>query len=598
LIPITPANLHWDADQPRADDFDDIYYSRDGVQETLRVFIEPSGIIDRARAHRAMCVAELGFGTGLNFAVCADRILQESSARLHYISFEKHPLRPLDWQRVLQLHGASPIYLELLKQPLPLLSGWHQRVLAGGRVTLQVFHGDALQGLRDLATRQANPVDAWFLDGFAPAKNPHMWDADIYPLLAQMAHRQTTVATFTAAGRVRRGLSEAGFVMRKVDQQPIKRESLAGYYGGVSRRTAFSPAPQVTVHGAGIAGACVARHLAEADIAVRVQDPHGIASGASGIGATVLHARLLGDGTSSADLRAGAFHYAASYLRSFAGFDVSGVMQAQGPNLDAAKLQRISNSYAAADPNQHAWIQHVSASDACEIAGVPVTGDALYYRSAGTVRSVELCTSLLAHPNIDVVATTDFNPDACNVVCAATNTRSFPGCELLEVVDVYGQLDWYESTAPVAKCPVVGNGFLVPTVQGCVLGASYEYTPWLPEQATEHNYASNAHYLPAMPVKWVDRSRGARCVASDREPVVGTFSTAGAGAGSLWLATGFGSMGTTVGPLAGAMVAAELGGWLPALDPAVAQLMRPARFAERQARRGIRHIEPWPGNSS
>lgn len=572
-------------------DFDDIYFSRDGVGETLRVFVEPSGILQKARTSANVCVGELGFGTGLNFAVCADQIVQNSSARLHFVSFEKHPLRAADWQRVLQARGhASPIYRELLEQPLPLLSGWHQRVLAGGRVTLQVFHGDVLRGLNDLVARQANPVDTWFLDGFAPDRNPHMWRPDVYPQLAQMACANTTVATFTAAGHVRRRLSEAGFVMRKVDQRPIKRESLAGHYRGVSQRSRSPRQTEVSVHGAGLGGACVARQLAEAGMNVRVFDPQGIAGGASGIGATVLHARLLADGSSNADMRASAFHYASSHLQSFTDFDACGVMQAQGPNMDAAKLRRISVAYAAQDPEQHAWIQHLSQADARSISGVPVDGDALYFPRAGTIWSAELCENLLDHSNIALIKAAEFDRDACNVVCAATATRGFPGCGHFEITDVTGQLDWYESNAAVARCPVVGNGILIPSAQGCVLGASYEYTPWPREQATQHNRELNQQFLAGAELRWVDHSRGARCVTSDRVPVVGALN----GENALWLATAFGSMGTTLAPLAGAVIAAQLGGWLPPVEADVAQLMLPARFAERQARRGIRHIEPWP----
>jgi len=593
LIPIAPARIRWHEGRPRAESFNDIYFSGDGMAETRRVFIEPSGIVARARQHSHVCVAELGFGTGMNFAVCAEQILQETSARLHYVSFEKYPLRAEDWRQVFGAYaGKLPIYEALQLQPLPVLSGWHQRVLAGGRVTLQVYHGDVLDGMQDLAQRQANPVDTWFLDGFAPAKNPHMWQPDIYPLLARMAHAHTTVATFTAAGHVRRSLNDAGFVMRKVDQQPFKRESLAGHFAGPAHRGGPSAPASVQVHGAGIAGASVARHLAEAGIPVQVFDPAGIAGGASGIGASMLHARLLGDGSGQAVLRCSAFHYAACYLHRYAGVTASGVLQVQGPNVNAAKLERIATAYGAGDPVQQHWIHRVSESEARAISGAPVTGDALHFPSACAVNAADLCAGLLDHPAIDFQETAHFDDQACNVVCAATQSRGFPGCELLEIAELHGQLDWYRSPQPMARLPIVGNGYLIPTREGCVVGATYEYNPWPAERATAYNRELNAHLLGGTPLEWSRRARGARCVTSDRTPIVGRLDGGQQAEGALWLAAGLGSMGITAGPLAGAMIAAQIGGWLAPTDPYAEALMRPQRFAERQARRGIRHIEP------
>ncbi len=594
-MPIRPANIQWSGAQPTARDFDDIYFSDDGIAETQRVFIQPSGILERSQQQPAVCVAELGFGTGLNFAILAQALLTQPTARLHFISFEKFPLARSDWDKVLhQRRQALPIYEELVRQAPPLLPGWHQRVFAGGRITLQVYHGDVADGVADLAVRQVNPVDAWFLDGFAPSKNPAMWSAPLYAHIASLAHAATTVTTFTAAGHVRRGLQNVGFDMRKVDQQPFKRESLAGVYQGEATRTAYSPLPRATIHGAGMAGAFTARHLAEAGVSVQVFDPHGIAQGASSMAATVLHSRLLGDGSAHADLRSSAFHYASTYLQRFDGFAATGVMWVQGPNLDAPKLQRISDAYQARDANQHGWIRHLSGTDASDLCAAKVSADALYHPSGGVVDAPALCAELLDHAAIEVIpAAGPLDATAPNIVCAATATRRFPGCEWLEITDVYGQLDWYDCEQPVTRMPVVGNGYLVPTVRGCVLGASYEHKPWQEEEATAHNLQLNQHLLGAARLSWSGRRRGARCVSSDRTPVVGQLH-GDAHQDALWLHTGLGSMGTTAGVLGAAALSATLLGWLPPLAPDVMHLLRPERFKERQARRGVRHIEPLP----
>ncbi len=537
-----------------------------------------------------LCVGELGFGTGLNFVVLAEALLTQTSARLRFISCEKHPLCQADWDRLARDRGADlPLYHALADHPPPLLGGWHERHLAGGRVVLQVYHGEVGEALLDLAERQQNPVDAWFLDGFAPAKNPDMWQPMLYRCMAELSHEDTTIATFTAAGHVRRGLQAAGFAMRRIDQQPFKRESLAGIYRGRVRRHRTAIGPSACVHGAGLAGALSARQLAEAGCTVRVFDPHGVASGASLMPVTVAHSRLLGDGSLQADFRCCAFDFATAYLGRFQGFRRSGALWIQGPNLNQAKLSRISRVYDAQNPEQHNWITHLSAAEATACSGIESPGEALLHPRAGTVNLALLCRELLEHPAIEVhQAAPGLQEDSANIVCAASATRSFAGCEHLELTDVHGQLDAFECAGPPTRMPVVGNGYLVPAGEKCVMGATYEHTPWLPDEATAHNQRINAHLLDANTLRWHGRYRGARCVSSDRIPVAGTLDLEG-GPQATWLLTGLGSMGTTAGPLGAAIISAMLLGWLPPTTADVISLLRPQRFAERQARRGIRH---------
>ena len=180
--PVTPARLSWRGDDPFATDYDDIYFATDGIAEVRRVFMQPADVSDRMANGQLRCIGELGFGTGLNFAVCAEAWLSSrADGCLHFISFEKHPLTQADWQRVGATYKSTlPIYQDLLQQPLPVLPGWHQRFLANGRICLSVFHGDAQVGLQAMQQQLRQPVDAWFLDGFAPDKNPDMWQPALF----------------------------------------------------------------------------------------------------------------------------------------------------------------------------------------------------------------------------------------------------------------------------------------------------------------------------------------------------------------------------------------------------------------------------------
>lgn len=597
MKPLTPAKITWHRNQPRSSDYNDIYSSDDSIKESQRVFTGPGQLIERAQKDQCVCIGELGFGTGLNFAVSAETILHKTQAKLRFIAFEKHPLSIEDWQKVVSTRVRQlPVYAELLTQPLPVLTGWHERTLANGRITLTVYHGDVHDGLEDLCDRQRNPVNMWFLDGFTPTKNPDMWTCELYRNMARLSDFGTTVTTFTAAGHVRRGLQNVGFTMRRVDQTGAKRHSLAGFYSLEHDRAASTPPKRVHIHGAGIGGATVARHLAEAGVTVEVYDPNGIAGGASGIPASVVHSRLMADQSLTADLRCSAFHYASNYLPRFKGWNPGGVLQLQGPTLSPQKMNQISALYGAKNPDQAPWIQHLSAEQSREIANASIHQETLLFPSAGYLNTPQACSDLLEHPAIHVHNHQAGRlADAPNVLCTATATRQFGGCQHLEITDVFGQIDHYRTPDPISGIAVVGNGYLIPTPNGCFVGASYERTAWTQSEAIVHNLRLNQHLLTPAQMTWIRSTRGARATTSDRNPIVGRLnpekSPVDDDAGpAVWLATAFGSIGCSLAPLAAACVSAEILGWLPPINTQIYKILQPQRFAERQARRGYRHI--------
>ncbi|CUK11399.1 tRNA 5-methylaminomethyl-2-thiouridine biosynthesis bifunctional protein MnmC [Ruegeria denitrificans] len=196
------AELIWTEDQiPVSDHFDDPYYSlQNGLEETRHVFLAGNDM--PARFAPGFRIAELGFGTGLNMlTVWSEWEKSGQTTPLIFTSFEAFPMAPEDMSRALAA--------------FPEVAPWSDRFLAqwnGGRcdlgtLHLEVIEGDARQTLPDWSGR----ADAWFLDGFSPAKNPELWEADLMRHVADHTASRGTAATYTAAGFVRRGLEDAGF---------------------------------------------------------------------------------------------------------------------------------------------------------------------------------------------------------------------------------------------------------------------------------------------------------------------------------------------------------------------------------------------------
>lgn len=225
------AELAWNDQQPFSAQYQDIYFSTDnGLLETGYVFLQGNDLLDRWQQSsvKAFTIAETGFGTGLNFLSAAKLWLETApkQATLHFISVEKHPLSLQDITSALQL------WPDLTKFSVPLLTQYTMLIdnrtisLYDDRVRLTLLIGDATEQL----SQMTHKADAWFLDGFSPAKNPDMWQTALFEQMARHSHAATTFATFTSAGMVRRGLAAAGFKVNKRAGFGKKREMLYGQF--------------------------------------------------------------------------------------------------------------------------------------------------------------------------------------------------------------------------------------------------------------------------------------------------------------------------------------------------------------------------------
>jgi len=200
--------------------FDDPYFSlQDGLAETRHVFLAGNGL--PARFRPGFHIAELGFGTGLN--LLAALIAWRASGvpgPLRYTSFEAYPLRAAAMARALDAFPEAAALAE------PLLAQWE----SGPAIRLpdlvaDIVIGDARQTLPGWQGR----ADAWFLDGFSPAKNPQMWSPALMAEVAAHCAAQGSFATYTAAGHVRRALAEAGFVVERRAGHGRKRHMSVGW---------------------------------------------------------------------------------------------------------------------------------------------------------------------------------------------------------------------------------------------------------------------------------------------------------------------------------------------------------------------------------
>ncbi|MCP4937177.1 MAG: tRNA (5-methylaminomethyl-2-thiouridine)(34)-methyltransferase MnmD [bacterium] len=217
------ADLTWiDDNAPYSRRFKDRYFSAaDGRQETREVFLTGNGLPKRWQSSAPFHIAELGFGTGLNFfeTLSAWQKTAPEQARLTYTSFEQYPLARE------QIGRALANWPDLANLASPLLAQPSAKKIQFGNVELNLILGDA----RHTVAQWGEQVDAWYLDGFSPAKNPQLWELDLMHSVFDHTKIGGTFSTYTAAGFVRRNVQRAGFNVRRVQGFGNKRERLQGH---------------------------------------------------------------------------------------------------------------------------------------------------------------------------------------------------------------------------------------------------------------------------------------------------------------------------------------------------------------------------------
>ena len=230
-MPLEAAHLALAADgTPMSTNYDDVYHSAAGAHaQAQHVFLAGNGLPDRWAQRAQFVIVETGFGLGLNFLATwlAWRNDPQRCRALHFVSLEKHPLAKAD---LAQVHAAwpdlAPLAEELRRHWPALEEGAHELAFDGGRVRLTLHFGDAvtlLPTLDDIA-------DAFYLDGFSPAKNPELWSPALCRSLAKLAGCGATLATWSVAGDVRRALAAAGFVVARCPGFAGKRQMLVGRF--------------------------------------------------------------------------------------------------------------------------------------------------------------------------------------------------------------------------------------------------------------------------------------------------------------------------------------------------------------------------------
>ncbi|RJG04735.1 bifunctional tRNA (5-methylaminomethyl-2-thiouridine)(34)-methyltransferase MnmD/FAD-dependent 5-carboxymethylaminomethyl-2-thiouridine(34) oxidoreductase MnmC [Noviherbaspirillum cavernae] len=635
--PLIPAELSFVDGVPYSAAFGDVYHSADGgLAQARHVFLGGNRLPARWRERARFVILETGFGLGLNFLATwaawrDDAHAAQRAPQLHYVAIEKHPFVVDDlWQ----LHALWPELAELsaaLRAAWPpLVPGFHRLLLDEGRVVLTLVFGD----IADCLPQIDAGVDAFYLDGFAPSKNPDMWSPDILMWLKRLAAPEATLATYTISAAVRRALTQAGFIWERAPGFGRKPEMLVAHFAPrwpIPPRRAAG-ARKAIVIGAGLAGSAVCERLAARGWRVTLIERHAhAAQEASGNLAGIAMPLLSKDDNLTSRLTRAAYLFTLHLWRRMGGIgrafsgEACGVLQLAADAGDAQAQRDTAERWR----YPAAYVQWLDADSAASLLDGERSLGGWLFPQGGWVRPASVCHALLAacHDRL----TTHFGTSVARiervdgiwqvydnhgamidqaptlVLANGTNATFLPQTKTLPLSAIRGQVTHLAAaTLPVLPVVVCGEGYLTRPVEGadgvCCIGASYDFDddPQLRRDSHEGNLARLAQILPHAAQGVRDAALagrvGFRCVTPDRLPLVGALPDAALVIGGSRLrdvprlpdvygVLGYGSRGLIWASFAAELLASQLEGEPLPIEQELAAGLDPARFALKTHRR-------------
>jgi tRNA 5-methylaminomethyl-2-thiouridine biosynthesis bifunctional protein len=641
--PVVPARIAFDGGLPHAPDFGDVYHARIGALAQARhVFLGGNRLPGRWAGRERFVVLETGFGLGHNFLATWDAWRHDPARceRLFFVAVDRHPPCVDDLRRAHVGSELPELARELVDAWPALTPNLHPLEFEGGRVRLLLGFGDACELLPALECR----ADAFFLDGFAPARNPEMWTPQLMEQLARHAAPGASVATWSVARAVRDGLARVGFELSAAPGIGGKREITVGRFA-----PRFVPPPpawlgaavpwarEAVVVGAGLAGAAAAMQLARLGLAVRVLERHAAPAGeTSGNPAGLFHGTLHpDDGAHARWFRAAALAAARALRPAVAAGAVAGAVDGL-LRLDSAPIAAM-RELASRLGLPAAYAEPLDDAAASALAGRPLPSPAWLYRDAGWVAPAALVTHWLATPGVRfeggaAAASVERTADGWRVLDDAGRTLAeAPLLVLANAADAprlaarwlepqeeeapwplspnRGQVSGWHGPPEALHLPVAGGGYalaLPPSLGGGLLCGATEDPgdPHAQLRDADHlrNFARLERITGLVPPQ--DRSRwfgrvGWRLQSADRLPVVGALAAAADATGGrpltqpsqrgrlpgLFVLTALGGRGITLAPLAGALVAAQATGTPWPVERDLASAVDPLRWQVRRSRR-------------
>ncbi|MBF7683812.1 FAD-dependent 5-carboxymethylaminomethyl-2-thiouridine(34) oxidoreductase MnmC [Acinetobacter sp. B5B] len=601
---IEHAQLDWQCvdgiDIPCSRQFGDVYFSKaNGLLETRHVFLQGNELNTRLSElsdHQYFCVGETGFGTGLNILALWQlwrEVRPQNHSHLHVVSVEKYPLSHSDLIRALNAWPElQPLAKQLIAQYPQPISGCHRLCFPQERFSLDLWLGDATDIFPVITSN--TPIDAWFLDGFAPSCNPELWQENILKHMIRLSNQGTTFASFSVAGVLKRGLQAHGIQITRPRGFGHKREMLKGIWPHTttSQHHAQFAQKDIAIIGAGIAGLTTAWAFAQRGHHVRIFEKTAPICGGSGNPLALINPKICPIEQAHEHLMVSSWQYAQNYYSAFKAFSLIAVEQ--NDLKHSGELHKIAQNYP-----HNTFTQLTLAHQ-----------NSLYPTAtlmhAGAVRPHVLKDEILAHPNIQLciadICEIQENEQSVMVIdqqknriqvdhvisCVATASHElFTAHPKLK--PIRGQVSWFKTnTSPLKPQTALSYGGYMAQLDPTqlILGASFQPQRTDTEILLEdhaHNltllnqaYPNYSQHFPSIST-WQGRS-AIRAQSPDYFPIVGKIKEYT----RVYTLSGLGSKGFLFAPLCAEVLAAEINGEVLPIPKSLYNKLTTQRFNKKK----------------
>jgi len=491
-----------DGESIASKDYEDRYFQVNGFEESKEVYIDGNNLEERWESFSGSCftIGELGFGLGLNFLTMMHCWLKkERSFNLDYIGIDK---KILEKSNLIMLEEAFPN----LKNEIKVLkecdivghNGFECISIPDLKIRLILITEDIQKAINDICVSN---IDAWFLDGFDPKKNPEMWEEDILKTVFDLSSCDSSFSSFTSVGRIRRALLENGFEVSKVSGFGTKRHRIIGKKFIENKKS--NGIKKIAILGAGLSGSNLAFNLANANIEVDIYDALAdLNKGSSGGPIASMYPKFSLDNSPRSKFLIASYFFSLNFYIKNLGFENTGLLFYGSDEIKDKWISKILTL------GRDDLFELLNDDEVENFLGVSEIKKALHVKKGLYLQPLELKKKLLEHRFIKIIPNEEFvsfSEEKSKVVVDFKSglRKSY---DALAVCTGKGLKDFndnlkvsYGLMAGISnkdlfniKKPLNHQGYIIPKVDGTNwIGSTYEQSPDLKKENIEEKIKLN-----------------------------------------------------------------------------------------------------------
>tara|TARA_B100001175_G_scaffold90589_1_gene76357 strand:- start:1025 stop:2791 length:1767 start_codon:yes stop_codon:yes gene_type:complete len=491
-----------DGESISSKDYEDRYFQVNGFEESKEVYIDGNNLEERWESFSGSCftIGELGFGLGLNFLTMMHCWLKkERSFNLDYIGIDK---KILEKSNLIMLEEAFPN----LKNEIKVLkecdivghNGFECISIPDLKIRLILITEDIQKAINDICVSN---IDAWFLDGFDPKKNPEMWEEDILKTVFDLSSCDSSFSSFTSVGRIRRALLENGFEVSKVSGFGTKRHRIIGKKFIENKKS--NGIKKIAILGAGLSGSNLAFNLANANIEVDIYDALAdLNKGSSGGPIASMYPKFSLDNSPRSKFLIASYFFSLNFYIKNLGFENTGLLFYGSDEIKDKWISKILTL------GRDDLFELLNDDEVENFLGVSEIKKALHVKKGLYLQPLELKKKLLEHRFIKIIPNEEFvsfSEEKSKVVVDFKSglRKSY---DALAVCTGKGLKDFndnlkvsYGLMAGISnkdlfniKKPLNHQGYIIPKVDGTNwIGSTYEQSPDLKKENIEEKIKLN-----------------------------------------------------------------------------------------------------------